>query len=246
MPLPVHVNLANSIFTPFTGIPTAQEPVNTLEDKLTLTIASLEKQHEAVRKNMLVLIENQGAELIKTYEAEIEKLKASGFEDEDEETARENWHARWKETQELIDRLETPMKEGTKAGDYEEKIGHWSWAKKPDPEERCGKDREWDVNVDRRNRRTAKVVKAELSAALKELIEEGLKEMAKYDRHAAETLEYYDNALKKERARFGKGTQAKDARSPTSTSTAASPPRRSKTLNKGPPSRNPGWADPRR
>ncbi|RDW88103.1 hypothetical protein BP6252_00135 [Coleophoma cylindrospora] len=243
----VHVELAKSIFTPFTGIPTAQEqPVNTLEDKLKLTIASLERQHEAARKNMLILIENQGLDMIKTYEAEIKTLNASGFEDEDEEIARENWHAKWKETQELIGRLETPMKEGTRAGDYEEKIGQWSWAKKPDPEERRGKDRERDVNMDRRNRRTTKVVKAEMSAALRELIEDGLKEMARYDRHAAETLDYYDNALKKERARFGKEPPSKDARSPTSTSTAVSPPRRAKTLNKGHPSRNPGWADPRR
>lgn len=243
------MNFAQSIFTPFTGIPDVQETINTTEDKLTLKIAGLEKQHEAVRKNMLAKIQTRGDEMIKNAEAEIESLGMNGVEDENEgEEGTENRHAGWKETQELIERLKSPMKEGAKASDYEEKIGRWSWTGKPEPKNLSGRDRRGDMNMDRRNRRTVKVIRRELSSALKDIIEEGLKEMAKYDKHAADTLAYYDNALKKERARFGREPPARNARSPTSSATVASPPppRPGILKNKGPPSQNPGWVDPRR
>jgi hypothetical protein len=168
-------------------------------------IQNLERQHNAVRQNMMGLFHARSKELVRAAEREIASLEveagqSDGRDREEEEKETEEIQ---RSLHEMVQRLRVTAREGAKAEDYQLKPGHPEFNLTiPGP----SSSRKSDVEMSGMGPtpiRSSAAIRKELSVQLRDLVEQGTAELKAYDKHAAETLNIYKASLERRQGRRG-------------------------------------------
>ena len=162
-------------------------------------------QHEAVRRNMLGLVEKRAETLAKKAREEIAALNAGPAEEDfvgesrDAETK--------KEIEAMLKRIRVPAKKDAQVREYEVKPGNFEFkaisAGDGDEDGVQMSGMEESLFVPERNVRTAAMITKELSWELRNLVDRAVAEMEAYDRHAEGVSLHYKQALERRTVRTG-------------------------------------------
>ena len=143
---------------------------------------------------MLFLVERRSKELVEKAKKELETAEES-----DDDDGYGSDEGREEEMREMIRRVGVPKREasGSREGNFEVKEGDFAekW-----------KGREGDVGMggmEKPKKRTATVIRAELSKELRDLIDVGATEIERYDGHARRRLRQYKEYLEKVKMKGG-------------------------------------------
>lgn len=161
-------------------------------------------QHEAVRRNMLGLVEKRAESLARKAREELAALRGEGINEEvgldraqDEEVK--------KSIEEMIQRLRVPVRKDAEAGEYEVQAGNMELRNAPstrggDDMHKSGTD---SPVVPEPKARTATAIRAELSWELRNLVDRAVSEMEAYEAHATSVSSHYKQAMERRTTRFG-------------------------------------------
>jgi hypothetical protein len=164
-------------------------------------LENLDKQHQAVRRNMIYLLERRGEALVKKAKEELAELekRERGQHERDPERDKEMQ----KELRSMIERLKVPASKDAKEGEYEVKVGDDTFQYMDSrPVIREDQDVEMDgTGITVLKPRTSRTIREDLAHELRDLVMRGVSEMEAYDAHAEETTRKYKQALERRKER---------------------------------------------
>jgi hypothetical protein len=163
-------------------------------EKLEKIVENLDRQHGAVKKNMLFLIEKRAEDLVKKAKSE---LAAIG---DTEVPHQQNVQAK-QDIRSMIRRARVPMKEDADPGAYEIKADTFQT---PEPSLLTSDDQ--DVEMADATPHTQSSIRAQVTLELRDLVMRGASEMERYETHAYETTKKYREALERRKGRAGPST----------------------------------------
>jgi hypothetical protein len=184
-------SLAPAIFTPFKGISSEPQPALDITEKLLKIIENLPAQQDAVKRNMLALVQQHADNLVARAREELDALEGASdgameFEDGEDQAKKESMK---NEISSMMARLKAPMKGDAKSKDYELKPGAPE-LQTPTTRKNSGGDTEMG-GTSAAPRRTATVIRAELAKNLRELVDSSVKDLEANDVHAKGVLAHY-------------------------------------------------------
>jgi hypothetical protein len=157
-------------------------------------IENLEKQQDAVKKNMLFLIERRAENLVKKVKEELSSLQ-------EEMLPREISAQKRQDIQNVIRRARVEVKKDAVPGAYEIRNGTFK-----DSEANLSILEDQDVKMGHVEPRTQASIRADLTYELRDLVMRGASEMEAYEAHAEETGKIYKQMLQRRKGRAGHST----------------------------------------
>lgn len=184
------LSLAPAIFALFPGFPRDPPPIDVAE-KLERIVEHLDKQHDAVKKNMLTLIKKRVDYLIERAETELPIL-------EEATSSLEKNAQTQQDIRSMIRRAKAAPKTDAAPGTYEVKESTFA-----DSEPDLSVSDNQDLEMSIVEPRTQTSVRAELIHALRDLVMRGATELEDYEAHAEKAAKEYKDALDRRQARSG-------------------------------------------
>lgn len=184
------LSLAPAIFTLFPGFPRDPPPIDVAE-KLERIVEHLDKQHDAVKKNMLTLIRKRADYLIERAETELPIL-------EEATPSLEKNAQTQQDIRSMIRRAKAAPKIDATPSIYEVKESTFA-----DSEPDLSVFDNQDAEMSSVEPRTQASVRAELIHALRDLVMRGATELEDYETHAEKAAKEYKDALDRRQARSG-------------------------------------------
>ena len=156
---------------------------------------------------MLYLVQQRAENLVLKAREDLASLGAGDGDRDDEDAERETEPER-SAIAAVTDRIRKPARKDAKLEDFE--FQSTSGIANPMEIREDGDvlmaGTSTDPNLTSPPRRTARAIRKDLSSALKEVVDCGVKEMEAYDNHAQEVVAFYRQALERRMERGGGGT----------------------------------------
>lgn len=240
--------MMSAIYVPFTGIPEhISQSFSTREEKLNTIISNLDKHHDAVRRNMLLLFHTQRVQILKEAEEAISQRLPSDahqFNDETENSIIES------EAEQLLAKLRAVVPAGANPDKYEIKEVP-TLLRDILASDRASIQR-GEHKAPLRDLTTIDAIREETSWRLHSLMQQSSQELEAQEKRSREARKYYEDALERGKRQEGNKPSESERRvsrdkvvvgtSPAFQNAMLPPPAR---LEVGKSTVDP-WRDPRR
>jgi len=175
------------------------------DEKLQKILENLDKQHEAVRKNMVLLVEERARYLADQAREELARLRKDGGEEVVDDVGRRKEVE--KAVESIVQKVKTAAQRDARPEDYEIRSGRResnTGIVVPVVGGGGGDVEMGGVDTtDYSSSRRSIAIREQLSRDLKGMVDRGVAEMEAYDVHAESVNKYYRQALERGRVRYG-------------------------------------------
>lgn len=201
MILCLQFTLEPAIFVPFNGFPLGEVKPIGRDEKLRRILDNLDKQHDAVRRNMAALALMEKERILEELKDRLKEEQLEGVESEWVRVGEE-------EEDEILRRMKMTRDDVAGPGVYDEENWKLAWAGAG-----SGSGGMEDVQMGGMStpRARATQLREEANLKLRELVVNTEEEIKAYNAHAESTCEFYRKALQRGADREGFGGETSDA-----------------------------------